>query len=117
MEDCSISLVLPKTGHDKAARDATPAPVLSIWKLDYEKGINFRRMSWSTRPIRLARIGTFDISEGGNFSTSSFYCSSGSLHNFELELSEGTYEVNFWQEHRTDSACEYITAQGLRIEC
>jgi hypothetical protein len=117
MEHCKLEFSLPKeyermpgTGMEDAYNHPTSAPKtrswtlsgdtkdLEIWTLDTMEWLNTSKLSYSTRPKRLARIGSMAARPGETMFSHSFTCPSDSIQSFEVFCVSPGCRVEVWQD-------------------
>lgn len=90
MENCSIVLIVPSesvpSGEDEAIVAFGPgfSVELDAWSLDTHKKLDYKRLSWNTKPRRVGHLGTFTLSYGHSQELPGFHCSSGSFQTIEI---------------------------------
>lgn len=92
MENCSIRLSTPVSGaenHDN--EDATVVRIgrggsaeLDVWLLDKHNRLNFKELSWETKPPRVQHMGTLTVLPGLSQELPGFQCDSGTYGTIEI---------------------------------
>lgn len=105
MENCKLLITIPPkldTVSNAVTRFAVKSEsILHVWRVATRsptRPINPKTLTWRTRPIRIAQIGTFTFIPGANF-THHFSCQSDSLHVFEFAAGNEGTKVEWSQDH------------------
>lgn len=91
MENCSIVLATPESTSLANEEDAAvvsfglgSSAELDVWFLNTHKKLDYKRLSWNTKPQRAGHLGIFNMSYGSSQELPGFPCSSGSFQTIEL---------------------------------
>ncbi|THU78138.1 hypothetical protein K435DRAFT_737865 [Dendrothele bispora CBS 962.96] len=90
MEDCELVLKVPPNSQPNSTKwvstdfRSEKVAQVDVWSLSTEVQLDFRSLSWTTRPKRSSHVGRLDGSTGNNQIISRFHCPWGSYHTFEF---------------------------------
>ncbi|KAJ7268001.1 hypothetical protein C8J57DRAFT_1326356 [Mycena rebaudengoi] len=89
MEKCilqlSTSIPPEASGHDHGRDiDAHSMGQIDLWKLDHDRRLDRKSLSWGSRPRRLSLTTTWDVSKDAPMETVEFPCATNSILTFEL---------------------------------
>ena len=95
MNNCTVEIVLPAMTTDATALNRMHAPsTLSVWLLNSESELDVKKLSFSTKPARVASLGRLIVSPGANMSTSGFACPPDAFPTIEVECTSSPCTVD-----------------------
>ncbi|KAJ7267911.1 hypothetical protein C8J57DRAFT_1326138 [Mycena rebaudengoi] len=89
MEKCTLQLstsIPPEASGHGHGRDihAHNMGQIDLWKLDHDRRLDRKSLSWNSRPRRLSLTTTWDVSNDAPMETAEFPCATTSILTFEL---------------------------------
>jgi len=102
MEDCQLQIITPTVRSDSSSLTLCPSSnTIDIYSIKVSEPLEAKSLTWSSRPSRLAKIGTVDVMMGTKF-TYSFLCPLQSLWAFEFVAADDSTNVR-WGQNYTNS--------------
>jgi len=115
MEKCSLAIRIPYSDDELeggAHFSLGEGSKLDIYTLDEPKAINVQKLSWASRPPRMARVATVEPKAGEEITVSWFACPWSSLHTFEIACADGGTKdchVDVWtSQNKTWGECHTL---------
>jgi hypothetical protein len=96
MENCSLVLRIPKYGSDDAMEIAHIGSTIDIWSLAVTSKVDLLKLSYSTLPRRISKVGSLTPRYNTTERLPSFACESGTYHAFLLTCPEGAGKEDCW---------------------
>jgi hypothetical protein len=105
MEKCALAVRLPNRG------DVLPHPYslpvtgdvvrLDICELDVKRPLKEHKISWSTRPACVRKLGILNAKIGGEVEMQPFSCTSGSFIGYQVSCAEDSpgCNIDVWTNH------------------
>jgi hypothetical protein len=117
MEHCTLEVTLPKEFErqpgvivDHSKTDMKPderswqlsgdLQDLEIWGIDATDWLDISKLTYSSRPKRLSRLGSLQVRPNDTVSTHSFPCPSDSIQSFEIFCISPGCTVDIWQNRQ-----------------
>jgi hypothetical protein len=135
MEKCTLTLSTgmtpPSSGHSHG-RDMHehepdhPRGHIDLWKLDQDRRLDPRFVSWKTRPQRSRLVTSWDLAHSESLRTEEFVCASTSILTFELAcVGQEDCLLDFTQPREKPESGAYfhspaivrVVTQGYRQPC
>ncbi|KAI0370714.1 hypothetical protein BV20DRAFT_238967 [Pilatotrama ljubarskyi] len=118
MEDCHLVFTLPALGvplEAGASFEMNPASRFDVFRLDTQRPIDVRKLSYRTRPKVLEKVATGVVPRvDGETLIHRFPCPWSSLHVFEVACAEGTEcLVDAWSSQNTTYGVNMIQHQTV----
>lgn len=120
MEDCRLVFTLPTLGvslEDHASFSMNPASRFDVFRLNVERPINVKKLSWRTKPQSAEKIATIQARMDADTLIHRFPCPWSTLHVFEVACAEGSEcMLDVWSSQNTtygENSCHITIAFTL----
>ena len=92
MEKCIVSLALPTLPSSSTASESNMR--LDIWKLDFDRRLSPDSLTWSRKPVRKQRLGSFPIKSNSTQILEGYRCKSGTYQVLEILCGSGPCDID-----------------------
>lgn len=111
MENCTIEIVLPPTTTDTTTLKQIHDPsTLSLWLLDPSGELDVKRLSYSTKPARVASLGRLTVTSGMNVTSMGFICPRDAFPTIEVECASAQCAVDVIHTGRSEGGAYTYTS-------
>ncbi|EJD00202.1 uncharacterized protein FOMMEDRAFT_136269 [Fomitiporia mediterranea MF3/22] len=99
MENCSVTVTIPENSYlnssaEVSARiDSRASVELDVWSLSVGHRLNYKHLSWNTKPRRSAHLGILRASYGSSSQTPHFPCRSGTYETVEVSCKSDSCDL------------------------
>ncbi|EJD41705.1 hypothetical protein AURDEDRAFT_186331 [Auricularia subglabra TFB-10046 SS5] len=113
MERCSVVAQIPTEAEIRARNrdnnvDLDGVTTVQVYRLDAQRTLKRRDLSYATKPPRREHIGEFKVSMGHLNGTAEFDCKERSLQTFEIACPGRRCHINFWQDRNKPVLAFYL---------
>ncbi|KAK7452708.1 hypothetical protein VKT23_012110 [Stygiomarasmius scandens] len=118
MEKCALVLDVPASNSTDTrvtirGSDGKDSVVLDVYSLDTTQKLDFRQLSWNSKPKRRAHIGKISVSYGSKEEVTSFPCASTSYQTFEFACSSESQDCYVDMIHLSGDVVHIIQSQTI----
>ena len=103
MDNCTVEISLPPTTNDATNLDMIRSPsTLAVWLLDPSNELDIKRLSYSSKPDRVASLGRLTVSPGVSVTSPTFPCPRDAFPTVEVECESAECAVDVLHTGRSE---------------